>query len=580
MHFDALTLAGMAYELQQTLTGGRVQQVLMPDPQSIGLEVYAGRQRQQLLITTGSAARIHRVTQKLRRGVEQPTPLLLLLRKYSRESTLTAISQPEPTERLLHLQLDHPEHGTTTLVVELLGQRSNVLLLNPAGKILDCLHRIWPGEGVLRPLVPGQPYTPPPPQARVSPLDDGSADYYGCLAAITQAGAKLWKALTSHVAGISPSLARAIAWRAAGDAEIAAADVPLVALVQALQALWSPVQTGEWEPGIWLESGEQGGVVGFSAYRTHHHGEFAPTASLSQAVEQYYSQPADGAASRGGDSYAALRGNVAAELRRTQQRVERQLAALAGDEPPPGAAEALRTRAEWLLALSSQVQPGQTVLTVEVDDQPLTIPLDPEQTPVAQAEQMFKRAARLERAATIIPERRAKLEADREYLAQLQADLTLAENQPEIAAVRAELQKTGLLTTQKRNRQAATPHQPLGQPRRQLSPQGFEILVGRNARQNDRVTFEIASASDLWLHVRDAPGSHVVIRNNGQPLDAATLHIAAQLAAYYSSKRGERAATVAYAPRRFVTRVPGGRPGQVYVRNEQTVTVRAELPEE
>jgi predicted ribosome quality control (RQC) complex YloA/Tae2 family protein len=113
---------------------------------------------------------------------------------------------------------------------------------------------------------------------------------------------------------------------------------------------------------------------------------------------------------------------------------------------------------------------------------------------------------------------------------------------------------------------------------RVYSPAGREIVVGRNARQNEQVTFGIANADDLWLHARDVPGAHVVIRSGGQPVDDESVRLAAQLAAYYSKRRGDRAVPVAVTTRRFVARVPGGRPGQVYIRNEETVVVPGELP--
>jgi predicted ribosome quality control (RQC) complex YloA/Tae2 family protein len=112
------------------------------------------------------------------------------------------------------------------------------------------------------------------------------------------------------------------------------------------------------------------------------------------------------------------------------------------------------------------------------------------------------------------------------------------------------------------------------------SVNGTEILVGRNARQNDHITFNIAGASDLWLHARDVPGAHVVIRSGGQPVDNETLQAAAQLAAYYSKRRGDGAVPVAVTQRRFVTRIPGGRPGQVHFRQEETLVVPATMPPE
>ncbi len=591
MHFDALTLACVTEELNRVILTGRVQQVLMPDEHSISLEIYAQRQRHYLLLCLNAQqARVHLASQKLRRGAEQPIPLLLLLRKYVRDSLLVAITQPDPTERLLQLAFAHAQHGPTTLIAEIIGQRSNLVLLTPEGKIMECLQRVRATEPGQRTLLPGQLYTPPPKPARLAPVDDGSPDYYSELEAVTHQPGKLWKVLTASLAGISPTLGREIAWRATGDSESETSAVNFLELVQTLQELWAPVQTGAWQPGVWVEEsegdkerGRQGNkerVTGFAAYEVHGRGHFVPVDSISQAVEQFYSQgPVDDRPSAPRDAYAGLRTTVAGAVRKAQQRVERQLTALAGDEPLPGAAEQLRAQAEWLLALHSQIEPGQSELTVDLGEQTLRIALDQQKMPVEQAEQMFKTAAKWERAARFIPERRATLQADLAFLAQLNADLALAENQPEIAAVREELYKAGFLPTPQRKELRERSNPAASQPRRYYSPQGFAILVGRNARQNDQVTFDLAQGEDLWLHVRNAPGSHVVIRNAGQTVSAETLHLAAQLAAYYSTLRGERAATVSYTPRRHVTRVPGGRPGQVYVRNEQTITVVAELPE-
>ena len=113
-----------------------------------------------------------------------------------------------------------------------------------------------------------------------------------------------------------------------------------------------------------------------------------------------------------------------------------------------------------------------------------------------------------------------------------------------------------------------------------LAPEGFPILVGRNARQNEIVTFKEAAKDDLWLHVRDGPGAHVVVRCGGQPTSALTRTVAAQLAAWFSKQRGNVGVAVAVTRRRFVTRMAGGRPGQVHCRNEETINVAAELPPE
>jgi predicted ribosome quality control (RQC) complex YloA/Tae2 family protein len=591
MHFDALSLACMADELRNTICPGRVQQVLLPDANSVGMEIFAAGQRRYLFASLHpDASRIALVQEKLRRGVEKETPLLLLLRKYVRDGILTAVEQPDPFERALWMRCEHRQHGATTLVIEPMGRLSNLLLLKANGMILECLHHVPAGEHAQRVLLPGRIYAPPT-QAKLPPLDDGQPDTYERLGRVVEEKGLLWKALTTHVAGVSPTLAREVAWRAAGRSDAPASSVTILAMVQALQELWSPLKSANWQPGVWIDGGE---VVGFSAYPAHLRGEFSATATMSEAVERYYTNQRGRAGTQRAtasnpsttiDGYAAQRQAVESLLRKANARVLRQQEALAGDEPAPGTADRLRSQAEWLLALHTRIEPHQQTLVVDLGaDGTLEIALDPALTPISQAQRMFKQATRLARAAQFIPTRRAQLQLDLEFLAQVQHDLQQAQNQPEIAAVRAELEQSGLAPTQQQKHAAKerkTP-KPAGAsaPRSFMAPDGATILVGSNARQNERVTFSLAHGNDLWLHARAVPGSHVVIRCDGRAIDDATVRLAAQLAAYYSSVQGEAAVDVIVARVRDVNRLPGGRPGQVTVRQEQVLRVPAILPDE
>jgi predicted ribosome quality control (RQC) complex YloA/Tae2 family protein len=154
----------------------------------------------------------------------------------------------------------------------------------------------------------------------------------------------------------------------------------------------------------------------------------------------------------------------------------------------------------------------------------------------------------------------------------------MAENRPEIAAVQEELRAGRFIKTSSRIKQEKTPSAGAS-VRRFTCPSGFEILAGRNARQNEAVTFRMSHPQDIWLHARGVPGAHVVIRCSGNPVSEEDIRMAAQVAAYYSGARGERSAEVTMTERRHVRRLPRGHTGQVLVRNEKTVTVPAELPE-
>jgi predicted ribosome quality control (RQC) complex YloA/Tae2 family protein len=487
---------------------------------------------------------------------------------------LDRIEQPIPFERVINFYFDHPDHGLSTLVIEPMGRLSNIFLLDAGGTIRGALNPVPPGENAERVLLPKRPYTFPPAQDKVPPLDDGSENYYERLKVALRSDPKLWKALMAGVAGISPTLAREIAWRVAEDKGIDVASADLLAVIASLQSLWNLPHTGEWQPGVALD--DEGEIAGYAPYELHFLGDFAPTETISAAITEFYGEKRRDAAG-GKDPYASIRNNVAALLKDALARIDRQLTALTEDEPSPGDPALARTQAEWLLALSSQITPNQRELIVPLGEETLTIRLDERLSPVEQAERLFDRAAKMERAAEIIPVRRAELEGDRSFVLQLQSDLTLAENQPEIASVREELRGAGYLRVRPKRHQRTAPDR--SQPMRFLAPDGFTILVGRNARQNEIVTFGEANVEDLWLHIRDLPGAHVVIRNGGQAVSAETLEAAARLAAYFSSQRGERAVPVAVTQRRFVTRMAGGRPGQVHFRNEETLTVPATLPE-
>ncbi|MEZ4714492.1 MAG: NFACT family protein [Caldilineaceae bacterium] len=438
MHFDALTLAAVTAELRATVENGRVQQVLMVDAHSVGMEIYAARQRHYLLLAMQpGAARIHLMPEKLRRGVDQQTPLYLLLRKYVRGSVLAHIDQPDPTERVLQLDFDHPEHGTTRLVAEPMGRAANLMLLGPDGRILDAMRRVRADEDA-REIRPGRTYTPPPAQDKLPPLDDGATTITPTCSACSwsrgRCGVRSWPVWP----GCHPR--RRGKWPGArrGTPRRARPAWPCRRWCKPCRSCGRRCATA-WTPGVWQD--DDGTVIGFSPYPAHVKGTFMPTASISTAVARYFATSISVA-----DPYAGQRRTVARALDAATRKVTRRLDALAGDAPAPGEVEALRTQAEWLLALSSQITPGQTELAVPLGDAPdatLRIPLDGKHTPVEQAQRMFQRG-QLARAAEFIPQRQAQLQADLAQLDQLRVDLTLAENQPEIAAVQDELRALGL----------------------------------------------------------------------------------------------------------------------------------------
>ncbi|MBN1311118.1 MAG: NFACT family protein [Anaerolineae bacterium] len=562
MYVDSVTIAALADELKTTLLDGRVQSVVAPDDLSVGFEIYAQRQRHYLLISAApKSARCHLVAEKLRRGVEHPSPLHLLLKKYVDGARLVGIEQP-PWERIITFDFSG-EHGDTRLIAEIMDQRSNIIL-TLEGEIMDCLRRIGPGENRVRTIMPGKPYVPPPAQGKVLP-DEVTAGQI--TAFLGQAGdTPAWRVLVGHIAGVSPLLAREVIYRSCEDARAPAFDLSGKIVHDAFSALMDDVAAHRWSPCV-IPAEEEEGYRAFAAYRLTHLGACSPAEGISAAMAAYFGAPVREQA------YQAGKQPVAGQIEAARKRVSRKLAALDRETATEEDIELLRKQAELLLAYGPTLRPDQTFFQAQYEPgEPLvSIEIDPNLTPVENANRYFERYGKAKRAAADVPKLRAATAREIAYLDQLATDLDLAESWPEIDAVREELQKAGYWQGQK----TRTPRS--GKPgiRRITTDDGFVILVGRNAEQNHALVTEKSKPGDLWVHVRDLPGSHVIIRNDGRPIPEAVITRAAELAAQYSAGRGEASVEVDVTERRYVRPVKGGRPGQVTYKNERVVTVRA-----
>jgi predicted ribosome quality control (RQC) complex YloA/Tae2 family protein len=484
MFFDALTMACVAGDLRATILGGRVQQVLLPDRLSVGLEIYARRERHYLLASAhAELGRLLLASEKLRRGVDRETGLLLLLRKYARGAIVSAIEQP-PFERILRLEFDHSEWGCSELVVEVMGRHSNIMLVGSGDVVLDVVKRVGPQMSPTRPILPGQPYRPPPPQPKLPPPDLTEYRLRQILAA-SEPDTQVWKVLVRGVRGMSPLLAREIAFRALGQPRASIAQVErLTPLLDAIGELLAPLDNGRWLPTVVLE-GDQ--PVVYAPYPITHRGDPEPVPSISQAIEAYTMAVASA------DPYATAKRPVQEAIVKARTRLERRRDALERSMERASKADRWRQWGEWILAYAHTVTPGQKELVAETGSgKPLHIPLDPVKSPAANAEE-------------------AKL-ALRD-LEQLETDLELATNRPEIDQVRVALAGAGYLRVKKGKLPKAARSKPLSL----VSPDGFSILVGRNSRQNDEVTFRRAKGDDWWFHARGVSGAQRAASRDDPP---------------------------------------------------------------
>jgi predicted ribosome quality control (RQC) complex YloA/Tae2 family protein len=568
MYFDSLTTAAVADELREKTVGGRVQRIVQVDRLSLGLEVFSAGVRHQLLASADPQyPRLYLADFRLRRGTEGATPLLQLARRYLRGARLAQVEHP-PFERLLSLGFSGPE-GEVTLLLELIERRANLILMR-GNQILDAARRVRPDMNRYRTVLPGQPYTPPPAQPKLDPTDVSELALRQLLEA-AEPSRMVWRVLVAGVAGISPLFAREVVFRATGDVRTAAGACDRISpLLDALLDALIPYWEHEWQPTVVL--GDDGEVIAFAPYPLTHLGQPEPLDSISLALARYYELVL------GTAPYQAARAPLLEAIHAALRRTSRRREALLRQAPDRSVLEELRKKGELVLSYCSSISPGQTELQAhyDIDGPPLVVALDPKLPPVANAQAYFREYEKGKRAAADVPRRLATADLEIDYLTQLGADLELAESWPEIDEVREALSAAGFLT----GPPPARPTDRATGPLRLVSDEGLTILVGRNSRQNEEVTFRRAAPNDLWLHARGVPGGHVVVRSGGRPVGEKTLHQAAGLAAWYSAARGDANVPVDVVPRKQVRRVAGGkaRPGMVTYVGEETMQVRPAGP--
>ncbi|MBZ0277882.1 MAG: NFACT RNA binding domain-containing protein, partial [Anaerolineae bacterium] len=318
----------------------------------------------------------------------------------------------------------------------------------------------------------------------------------------------------------------------------------------------------DWQPGI-AETDE--GVAAFSVYPLMSLSGWGRVDTVSEALAAYYGAPV------GADAYNAAKEPVRDMIGEAQSRLRGKLASLESSLKDDAEREILKQSGELILAYQYALKPGQTQLKAQYDlDQPeLVIQIDPQLSPLENAQAYFARYDKAKRALEDVPRlvRETKIELD--FLAQLVADLEMAANWPDIGEVQQALQSKGYWRGKAVKRIAGS-----GQsaPLKVVTKDNFVIWVGRNSRQNEQVTFGKGGGVDLWLHAHDVPGSHVVIKFDGRRIPEAVIEQAAAIAAYYSANRGEGKVLVDVTECRHVKKIKGAAPGMVTYRNETTRT--------
>ncbi|MCM3040337.1 NFACT family protein [Paenibacillus motobuensis] len=579
MALDGIVTHSIVHELQ-ICVGGRINKIHQPTDNDIIIQLRSrGGNRRLLLSANPTYPRVQMTEQSFPNPLEAPM-FCMLLRKHCESGVIEAVTQQE-MERIIHIDIrQRDELGDESLkriIIELMGRHSNIILLDPAsGTQLDGIHHVTPAISSYRIVMPGFAYTEPPQQNKLHPLEIVKEQF---MDAYQQAeigtSDKSW--LVSTFSGLSPLIAEEICLRASKaeeDSAGVAADNnashemtmgKATALWSSFADLMAQIREHRYEP----VTGENAkGKSVFSAVKlTLIQSDLRTYDSISDCMEEYYGDKAlrDTVKQKTSDLLRFLHNELSKNIKK-MSNLEEDLAE-AGD------AEQYRVRGELLFASLHLMHKGDKAVELinyyDENQATETIELDPLLTPSENAQRYFKKYNKYKNSLTVIDEQMKITREEISYMEQLLQQLSHA-TLDDIDEIREELVQQGYLRDRskkmkkKKKNDKPTLHV-------YTSSEGIEIYVGKNNLQNDYVTNRVGNANDTWLHTKDIPGSHVLIRSNSY--GEATLNEAAQLSAYYSQAKQSSSVPVDYTLIRHVRKPSGAKPGFVIYDHQKTLFV-------
>ncbi len=571
MPLDAICLQAIVAELRPQLLGLRIDKVQQPSREQVILLLRGNR---RLLLNAGANAPRIQLTALPRDNPAEPPMFCMLLRKHLVGARVADLTQPA-LERLVRLELDITDDfgrpGRRTLVLEAMGRRSNLILLDGEGRVVDCLRRVDADMSASRQVLPGLFYQPPASTGRLPVTEETEAGFRERLAAANQER-QLDAFLLDTYFGISPLMARELAFRTAGETdrrlfELGAAGAER--FWRELSAFLEAVREGRFTP---LCLRREGRMMEFACLPVGQYGgavESETWESFSALLDAFYE-------ARERQERTRQRG---ADLIRTattaRDRLRRKLALQERDYAETQNRDHLRICGDLITANLYRMERGAASLTCEnfYDEGggDITIPLDPLLTPQQNAAKYYKRYTNAKTAERYLREQMEIARRDEAYLESVLEEIAEAETEQDFLDIRSELRAAGFL----RGQEKKAPRRAAG-PREFRTSGGFRVLVGRNNRQNDQLTMKDADHRDLWFHTQKIHGSHVILCTGGREPEDADLVEAAKLAAWYSQARESGNVPVDYTPVKNVKKPAGARPGMVIYTTCRTVNVTPE----
>ena len=566
MSFDSSMLHILKFDFNDKLIGGKIRHIQQIDAHTVVIKVSGRTGTQYLLISVHPMnARVHFVNQ-LSKGQKQSHFANFLLNHLAR-GEITHVEQIG-WDRILKITINPfveiLKGAPKSLIVELMGKHSNVVLVEEDSQhILESIKHIDDTMSRFRVVLPGEVYELPPQQEKLDPIQVGQREF---MAAFQDQSGISWRVIMNVIDGINPVLAKEIVYRTdTGTLE------QLWDVFQEIRVYFDPERA---LPQVTVNSQDPYDVLGVSILPLTQikNSEIKDFDTLSQALDVFYAAVATK------EMIQSQRAILNQVITKRRDAIERKLVSLRHDLANADQADQYRVKGELLMSNLHQVESGQTQVVVQnyydSDLRTISIDLDPQVSPPNNAQQYFSKYNKAKRGKSVISQLIADNEAEIEVLGHYCLSLESSQTLDDLLFLRSEFGKKGWISDKSKRKNN---NQTAGTFRRYISPDGFQIYVGRNSVENDLLLRRVAKSQDMWLHARQIHGSHVIIRNPekkpGIPMP--TLLQAAQLAAFFSKAKHSNHVPVDYTWVKYVVKRRGV--GFVHYTHQKTLTVEPKL---
>lgn len=579
MALDGITIASLVSELNEDLSEGRFLKISQPENDELQITIKKIKEQKKLLISAGASLPLLYITSDSKTSPLTAPNFCMVLRKHLTNAKILEISQPG-LERIVNFKLEHyNEMGDICrkfLIVELMGKHSNIIFtdvkeengIEIPGKIIDSIKHISANVSSIREVLPGREYFIPDTTNKANPLDTDEQTFISIVCSKPLSSAK---ALYTSFTGISPIAAEEICYRAGVDSSLPANTLNVdnaIKLYSAFNTIMSFIKDKSYAPNI-IYNGDTPKEYNSFPLTIFSDLTCKPYDSISNLLEDFYKEKSQFTRIR--QKSVDLRKIITTALEKDYKKYELQIRQLEDTKKR----DKYKIYGELLTAYGYSAIPGDKELTClnYYTNEDITIPLNPELSAVENAKKYFEKYGKLKRTFEALDEIICETKSSIDHLESLLNSMDIAQSEDDLKELKEEMIQAGYIRRKSQDKKAKFKSKPF----HYISSDGYDMFVGKNNLQNEELTFKVANGGDWWFHSKTFPGSHVIVKTNGDELPDKTFEEAASLAAYYSKGKDQEKVEIDYIERKHVKKVAGAKPGFVIYHTNYSMAIAPDI---